>query len=83
MMATLPRSFPGGDHSGHNHSVVNGSNGTAAAAAAAKAKGKKSKKLSWTLGRKKSRDDAFVADGSGKLLASVPADLQASVVMAS
>ena len=67
LMATLPRSFSSGEHSAH--SVVGGSNGTTrAAAAAAKAKVKKSKKLSWTLGRKKSRDEAFVADGSGKLV---------------
>ena len=58
-MATLPRSFTTGEHSDHSSS-----NGTAAA----KAKVKKSKKLSWTLGRKKSRDEAFVADGSGELV---------------
>lgn len=37
--------------------------------AAGTGKYKKSKRLSWTLGRKKSRDEAFVADGSGKVLA--------------
>ena len=58
-MATLPRSFSTGDRS--SRSVT--SNGTAAAS---NAKVKKTKKLSWTLGRKKSRDEAFVADGSGK-----------------
>ena len=65
-MATLPRSFSSSEHSAH--SVVGGSNGTTRAAASGKAKVKKSKKLSWTLGRKKSRDEAFVADGSGKLV---------------
>ena len=56
-MATLPRSFTTGGQTQ--------SNGSAAVAAAA-AKHKKSKKISWTLGRKKTRDEAFVADGSGK-----------------
>ncbi len=60
-MATLPRGF------------TTSSSGTEMAqegAAGVKYKKSKSKRLSWTLGRKKSRDDAFVADGSGKLLAS-------------
>ena len=58
-MATLPRSFSTGVQPQGNGAPV-----TAAAAAAAKHK--KSKKISWTLGRKKSRDEAFVADRSGK-----------------
>lgn len=53
-MATLPRSF--------TKSGKAQGNGTAAEAL----KYKKSKKISWTLGRKKARDEAFVADGSGK-----------------
>lgn len=57
-MATLPRSFTTGGQTQ--------SNGGVAAAAPTAAKHKKSKKISWTLGRKKSRDEAFVADGSGK-----------------
>ena len=59
-MATLPRSFSTGGGQSH------GNGGVAAAATAAKHK--KSKKISWTLGRKKSRDEAFVADGSGKYI---------------
>ena len=32
------------------------------------AKPKKTKRLSWTLGRKKGKDEAYVADRSGKSL---------------
>ena len=56
-MATLPRTFSSSDKKSQ-------SNGAAMGQSAGKYK--KSKRLSWTLGRKKSRDEAFVADGSGK-----------------
>lgn len=59
-MATLPRAFSTGDK------TASKSNGAAVGGNAGKYK--KSKRLSWTLGRKKSRDEAFVADGSGKIL---------------
>jgi len=61
-MATLPRSFSTGGQAQGNGAPA----AATAAAAVAAAKHKKSKKISWTLGRKKSRDEAFVEDGSGK-----------------
>ncbi len=65
-MATLPRGFT----TSSSGTEMAPSNGAQEGAAGVKYKKSKSKRLSWTLGRKKSRDDAFVADGSGKLLAS-------------
>ena len=56
-MATLPRNY---------NSTTTAKQGPDAAGPG---KYKKSKRLSWTLGRKKSRDDqAIVADGSGEVL---------------
>ena len=52
-MATLPRSY--------NSTTTTDKNSAADAS-----KYKKTKRLSWTLGRKKSRDEAIVADGSGE-----------------
>lgn len=56
-MATLPRAYSTSEQSkaGGEAAVGGGGGGY-----------KKSKRLSWTLGRKKSRDEAIVADGSGK-----------------
>jgi hypothetical protein len=58
-MATLPRSY---------NSTTTTTDKKSAADAAGGTKYKKSKRLSWTLGRKKSRDEAIVADGSGEAL---------------
>ena len=59
-MATLPRAYSASSSSGPG-------NGSAAVAAAAM-KHKKSKKISWTLGRKKGREEVYVEDGSGKII---------------
>ena len=62
-MSTLPRSFSHQPESNkHRHTVSTGATATAMPAKQVK----KSKRLSWTLGRKKSRDEPYVADGSGK-----------------
>ena len=62
-MTTLPRSYKS-DSNMTRPSKAAQSNGQAAAMPANKHK--KSKRLSWTLGRKKSRDEPYVADGSGE-----------------
>lgn len=56
-MATLPRNF-----STSEKPESNGREG---------AKIKKSKRLSWTLTRKKTREEAFVEDGSGEEVATL------------
>ena len=58
-MATLPRTHAASDEKPR-------SSGSAEIASGVKHKSKKSKRLTWTLGRKKARDEAFVADRNGE-----------------
>ena len=65
-MSTLPRAYKSESSMGHGtHSLAPNGHSQAGAAVPVH-KSKKSKRLSWTLGRKKSRDEPYVADGSGK-----------------
>ncbi len=67
-MSTLPRPRP---HK--SDSTVTNKEPRQSGAAAMPTKHKKSKRLSWTLGRKKARDEPYVADGSGASLWSMVA----------
>lgn len=63
-MSTLPRFFSRSRSSDQSARTQQNAHSTNEAAMSTKYK--KSKRLSWTLGRKKARDEPYVADGSGK-----------------